>query len=82
MLTTLELVCRGFGYQGGTIHQMRQRFSVATMQEMDRVCGLLSDNLRNLSDPQTALEFMTARREAVRLHDVAALHFANQKGGV
>lgn len=69
-MTTLELFCQAMGWQGGTIHQAKERFAVASMQEMDKVCGLLADRIGEVSDPETACYFTRKRLEANRLHSV------------
>lgn len=68
MKTTLEIVCGAFGWQGGTIHDAKKRFAVATSEEMDRICGLLSEQISDISDPRTAIWFMDHRMEAIGLH--------------
>ena len=67
-MTTLELFCKTFGWQGGTIHQAKQRFAIASKDEMNRFCSQVTSHLRELTDPETALWFVTHRREAVKLH--------------
>lgn len=70
MITTLSLCCRSFGWNGGTIHQAKERFAIASLNEMDKLCSLLSANIANVSDPQTALYFLGKRKEAIRLHTI------------
>lgn len=60
-LSTLELVCKGFGWQGGTIHQAKADFLKANQKMQDHICGLLVDNIHNITDPQTASWFTRAR---------------------
>ena len=64
MKTTLEVFCEVFGWQGGTIHQAKERFAIASAEEMDRMCSALNRQLPDISDADTALWFMTHRREA------------------
>ncbi len=68
MLTTLEVVCAAFGFQGGTIHGVKQRFAIASLDEMDRVCGRLADT--PVTDPETKLYFMHKRNAAIKLDAV------------
>lgn len=63
-MTTLELFCKAFGWQGGTIHQAKQRFAIASEAEMNHFCSLLMKELSNISDPRTALWFTSHRLEA------------------
>ena len=72
MKTTLECFCDAVGWQGGTIHQARERFAVASQKEMDKICGYLSANISDISDPREALYFTNKRMEAIGLHCVAA----------
>jgi hypothetical protein len=71
MRTTLELFCYAMGWQGGTIHQAKDRFAVSDLKTMDRVCGFLADNSSKISDPDCALWFMVHRNKAIRLNDRA-----------
>ena len=68
MKTTLDYFCEAMGWQGGTIHQARERFAIEDMPTMDRVCGVLVDNIRNISDPDKALWFTRHRASAAALH--------------
>lgn len=64
---TLAVFCSAMGWQGGTIHDAKRRFAVASPAEMDKVCGMLADRIRDISDPDTASWFMEHRREASKL---------------
>ena len=70
MNTTLYYFCQALGWQGGTIHQAKERFAVASISEMDRVCNVLVSNMSDISDLETAQYFTQKRLEAIRLHKV------------
>ena len=74
MKTTLETFCDVFGWQGGTLHQARQRAAVASLKELDRLASRLTADIANISDPRTALEFVQMRTDAHRLHIVGITH--------
>ena len=65
--TTLEIFCKRFGWNGGTIHQAKQRFAIASIKEMDNFCGYITDNLSNISDIDTALWFTKHRLSAIKI---------------
>ena len=67
-MTTLELFCSSSGWEGGTIHDAKRCFAIASIQEMDRLCGLLADKISQIQDPETALWFTRHRLEAIKLH--------------
>lgn len=63
-MTTLELFCKCFGWQGGTIHDAKKRFAIASMPEMDRFCSAIADQTNDITDIDQALWFMSHRRDA------------------
>lgn len=68
MQNTLHYFCKALGWQGGTIHQARERFAVASIQEMDKICGVLVDNSRDISDLREVQYFLAKRNDAHGLH--------------
>lgn len=66
-MTTLDVFCGAMGWQGGTIHQAKERFAIASESEMNRVCSRISANIREISDLDNAQWFMAHRREAIGL---------------
>ncbi len=67
-MTTLDAFCKALGWQGGTIHQARERFAVASMAEMNAVCSVLLKYAGTVTDPRTILYFLGKREHAARLH--------------
>lgn len=65
--TCLEMFCKCLDWQGGTIHQAKQRFAVASQKEMDTICGYLVDNISIISDLDTLQYFTRKRLEANNL---------------
>lgn len=78
-MTTLDLFCRCFGWKGGTIHDAKKRFAIASLKKLDRFCGMISDNLWSITDKETAQYFMRARLNAVTLHDRALAYERGSK---
>lgn len=67
-MTTLDVFYRAFGWKQGTLHDAKQRFAIASPQEMQRCCTLFAANIRDIADPREVLWFMKHRREAIKLH--------------
>ena len=65
--TCLELFCKYLGWQGGTIHQAKKHFAIASINEMDSICGYLVDNMGIISDLDTLQYFTQKRLEANNL---------------
>ena len=65
--TCLEIFCKCLGWKGGTIHQAKQRFEIASINEMDSICGYLVDNISIISDLETLQYFTQKRLEANNL---------------
>ena len=61
MKTTLEYICKFYGWQGGTIHQAHEYFDKASLQERDKICRMLIDNMADISDLRTLQEFTNKR---------------------
>lgn len=70
MKTTLQLFCEALGWQGGTIHQAKDRFAIASLKEMDAICNHLMKNIQNCSDLETLQYFTNKRLEAIGLHSI------------
>lgn len=60
-MTVIELWCNFKGYQGSTIHQVKEEFSKLSIDEMDRFCSVLSDRILSISDPRNARDLMNIR---------------------
>ncbi len=73
MKTTLEVFCEAVGWKGGTIHQAKDRFAVASLAEMDTICGLMVDSMASISDIENVSYFTNKRLEAIGLHSVSAV---------
>ena len=67
-MTTLQVFCKVFGWKGGTIHDAKQRFTIASMDEMDRCCGVMVDSMSEISDLETVQWFTQQRMEAIKLN--------------
>jgi len=60
-MTVIELWCKFKGYQGCTIHQVMLEFNHLTLKDADRFCGILADNIYNITDYWHASEIMKKR---------------------
>jgi len=67
MKTTLEVFCEAVGWQGGTIHDAKTHFSTLDMKWRDRVCGKLVDNMKDITDLDTARFFLEKRNEFINV---------------
>lgn len=70
-MTTLEAFHKCLGWQGGTIHQAKQRFAIASLREMDNICGYLLKHVSEISDLEMVQYFTEKRMDAIGLHDIA-----------
>lgn len=65
--TVMDFWCGFRHYQGGTIHDALREFSTLTEKERDTFCGILVDNMANISDIYHARDFMNERMRLVGL---------------
>ena len=64
-MTTLEYVSNALGWQGGTINAAKEAFDALPLARKDSVASGLAHDIRLISDPRTALEFVVARNQSV-----------------
>ncbi len=62
MKTVMDYWCEFTGWQGGTIHQALYEFKHnLSWKDKDKFCGVICDNISNISDKHHARDFMHAR---------------------
>lgn len=59
--TVLQLFCDFIGTQGGTIHQAINEFKDLPIEEQDKFCGILVDNMFNITHLEDVQTFMEIR---------------------
>ena len=62
-MSTLDILCNAFGWQGGTIHAVKAEFATSPIQVKDAICTDLMRAIdsKELKDITTALEFFKLR---------------------
>ena len=70
-MTTLEVLCKTLGWHGGTIHQAKDRYAVASLPEQDIICNELMRSLHEISDIETVSYFTSKRLENIRMANIA-----------
>lgn len=60
-MTVMDLWCKFRGQQGGTIHATIREFRELPIHEKDRFCGILVDNLQEISDLHHVQDLMRLR---------------------
>lgn len=58
---TLSLYCQFIGWDGGTIHQVKDDFLTLPQASKDTFCNRLMDNMTEISDIENLQWFMSAR---------------------
>lgn len=59
--TVLQIYCEFKGWQGGTLEQALSDFKNLPMEQKDRFCGLLVDNMGDITDIGRVRDFMHIR---------------------
>lgn len=71
-MNTLSILCKSYGWQGGTIHEALEHFKTLSMIEKDTICGKLVDNMHLISDLDNVTYLMKARNSHLTIKTLGA----------